>query len=329
MAPLRIAIIGCGLIGQKRAQHLAGQPLTVACDSALEKAQALAALHPGCRAVADWRQAVQAADVDLVLVSVTHDLLALIAQAAVAAGKHVLVEKPGARTRAELLPVAELAAQKGRVVKVGFNHRFHPAFLKARQILDQGHAGPLMFIRARYGHGGRLGYDKEWRAQRSISGGGELIDQGMHLIDLARMFLGELQLQQAATPTYFWDMQVEDNAFLHLATPGGQVAWLHASWTEWKNMFSFEIYARHAKLVIDGLGGSYGVEKLTHYQMRPELGPPDAAVYEYPGPDLSWSLEFEELLAAIAQGRRPQGDVQDALAALSIVDSAYGTREAS
>ncbi len=324
--PLRIAIIGCGLIGQKRAQHLAGQTLALACDSTLEKAQALAGQHPGCVAVADWRQAVKAADIDCVIVCVTHDLLALIAGEAVAAGKHVLIEKPGARSRAELQPVADLAKAHGRVVKVGFNHRFHPAMIKAQQILAQGHAGPLMFIRARYGHGGRLGYEKEWRAQKSIAGGGELIDQGMHLIDLSRMFLGDFEQVQGYTPTYYWDMQVEDNAFVQLRTGAGQAAWLHASWTEWKNLFSFEIYAQHAKLAIEGLGGSYGVEKLTHYQMKPELGPPDTAVYEYPQADASWTLEFEDFVSAIKTGQRPNGDILDALAALAIVDKIYQTQ---
>ena len=120
-----------------------------------------------------------------------------------------------------------------------------------------------MFVRARYGHGGRVGYEKEWRARPEMSGGGELIDQGVHLIDLARWFVGaEFAQVEGKAVTLFWDMPVDDNAFMTLTTASGQVAHLHVSCTEWKNMFSFEIYARHAKLQIDGIGGSYGVERL-------------------------------------------------------------------
>ena len=101
-----------------------------------------------------------------------------------------------------------------------------------------------MFIRARYGHGGRVGYDKEWRAQPELSGGGEFIDQGVHLIDLARWFLGDFNEMQGFAHTYFWNMPVDDNGFLLLKTPKKQVAFLHASCTEWKNLFSFEIYGK-------------------------------------------------------------------------------------
>src|ERR1019366_3344733 len=135
--------------------------------------------------------------------------------------------------------------------------------LKAREILDSGVGGPVMFVRARYGHGGRVGYEKEWRADPAISGGGELIDQGVHLIDLARWYLGEeFTRVHGEVATLFWKMAVDDNAFMTLGTASGQIAQLHASCTEWKNLFSFEIYARSAKLHIEGLGGSYGTERL-------------------------------------------------------------------
>ena len=219
----------------------------------------------------------------------------------------------------------QLARERGVVFKVGFNHRFHPAAQKARAILDAGGCGDVMFIRGRYGHGGRIGYDKEWRANPEMSGGGELIDQGVHLIDLARWFIGaEFPDVQGRAETYFWKMPVDDNAFLTLATAAHQVAHLQVSCTEWKNMFSLEIYARHAKLHWEGLGGSYGVERLYHYQMRPEMGPPDAVIYEYPPADKSWSLEWADFARAVAHKTRPCGDVVDALESLKIVDRVYG-----
>ncbi|MES2201504.1 MAG: Gfo/Idh/MocA family oxidoreductase, partial [candidate division FCPU426 bacterium] len=130
-----MAIIGCGLMGRKRALSLEGSGPTVVCDADPARADALALEFPGCRVVADWREAVALPEIAIVMVCTPHDQLAPIGLAALTAGKHVLIEKPGARNRAELLPLAELAKKKGLVAKVGFNHRFHPAFRQARAIL--------------------------------------------------------------------------------------------------------------------------------------------------------------------------------------------------
>src|SRR5206468_1135197 len=170
---------------------------------------------------------------------------------------------------AELEPIRRALHETRSIVRVGFNHRYHRAFRKAREIVDSGVLGDLMFIRGRYGHGGRPGYDREWRAVPELSGGGEAIDQGMHLIDLARWFLGDFPSVQGYAGTFFWNMPVEDNAFFLLRSAENRVAFLHATWTEWKNLFSFEIYGRFGKLEVSGLGGSYGIERLAHYQMSP------------------------------------------------------------
>ena len=156
-----------------------------------------------------------------------------------------------------------------------------------------------------------------------ISGGGEAIDQGSHLIDLSRWFLGELSFEYAAAPTYFWNIPVEDNCFVALRSAGGQMAWLHASWTEWKNIFSFEIAGRDGKLTIDGLGGSYGVERLTWYRMLPEMGPPQTTAWEYPFPDRSWDVEFADFVSAIDQKQAPCGDIHDAVANLEVIAQIY------
>jgi len=206
---------------------------------------------------------------------------------------------------------------------VGFNHRYHPALQEARALIDSGALGPLMFIRGRYGHGGRVGYEREWRAVPERSGGGELIDQGVHLIDLAGWFLGSFTEVNGLATTYFWNMPVDDNAFLTLRTAGGQIAFLHVSCTEWKNLFSLEIYGRGGKIAIDGLGGSYGVERLTHYRMLPEMGPPETFIREYPGIDQSWQLEFAEFLDDIARDREPQAGLEAARRALAVVEQIY------
>ena len=322
---MNVAIVGCGLIGQKRLRALGEQHrLVVAADMVLERAEALVEQHPDAVATTDWGAVVARPDVDAVIVSTTNDWLAPITLAAVKAGKHVLVEKPAARNPEELEPVITAVQCQGVCVQVGFNHRYHPAFRKARQIFESGALGPLMFVRGRYGHGGRLGYEREWRADPEVAGGGELLDQGVHLIDLARWFLGDFAHISGYAHTYFWDMPVEDNAFLLLRTAQDQVAWLHVSWTEWKNLFSFEIYGRNAKLHIEGLGGSYGVERLAYYRMLPQMGPPETTTWEYPGEDLSWQLEFEAFVQAAQSGARPTATLQDAKAVLEIVHHVYG-----
>jgi predicted dehydrogenase len=321
---MKVGIVGCGLIGGKRADALAGSEdrLVATFDVVADRARALAVKHKAepCATLEGLL-----AKSDAVVIAATNDQLTALSAAAVRAGKHVVVEKPAARSARELEPLVALAREKGVTVKVGYNHRFHPAAQKARAILDSGDCGDVMFVRGRYGHGGRVGYDKEWRADPDKSGGGELIDQGVHLIDLARWFLGaELVEVQGRTETYFWQMPVDDNAFLVLGTAARQVAHLHVSCTEWKNLFSLEIYARRAKLHWEGLGGSYGPERLAHYAMRPEMGPPDAVIYEYAPFDRSWALEWADFARAVREGARPCGDVLDALEALRIVDRVYG-----
>ena len=321
---MNYAIIGCGLIGKKRLAGLpAGSKLAVACDTNPARAAELVKLANTGRAVADFKQAIASPEVDAVIAATFNSMLAEVSAAAICAGKPVLVEKPAGVSVKQIDELIALAKQHSVCVRVGFNHRYHPAFIKAREILASGVMGELMFIRGRYGHGGRVGYDKEWRANPKLSGGGELIDQGIHLIDLARWFLGDFKKIGGHATTYFWNMPVDDNAFLSLQTAKGQTAWLHVSCTEWKNLFSFEIYGRHAKLHIEGLGGSYGVEKLYHYQMKPEMGPPDTKLYEFPGPDESWRIEMTEFERDVQLKRKPDAGLAEARAALQIVEQIH------
>jgi predicted dehydrogenase len=321
---MKYAIVGCGLIGKKRLAGLpAGSKLAVACDTNLSRAGELVKLAQAGRAVADFKQAVADPQADAVIVATINSALAGVAAAAIRAGKHVIVEKPAGISVKQIDELISLAEKHGVCVRVGFNHRYHPAFIKAREIFASGVMGELMFIRARYGHGGRVGYDKEWRADPKLSGGGELIDQGIHLIDLAGWFLGGFKKIDGHAATFFWDMPVDDNAFLDLRTTNGQTAWLHVSCTEWKNLFSFEIYGRNTKLHIEGLGGSYGVEKLYHHQMKPEMGPPDTKLYEFPGPDESWRVEMTEFEKDVQLKRKPDAGLAEARAALQIVEEIY------
>jgi predicted dehydrogenase len=317
--------VGCGLIGRKRALALKNIPnahLRYACDINLDRAKDLAATSVGCEAVS-LESALSDPSASIVLISTLNGSLVPIALKAVQAGKHVLIEKPGALHSSELIDLQSEARKVGVKVRLSYNHRYHPSLQKARELFDQGVLGPLMFIRGRYGHGGRLGYESEWRANPSLSGGGELIDQGVHLIDLAQWFLGDFTSIDGHAETYFWKMKVDDNAFLSLKNAEGKTAWLQVSCTEWKNMFSFEIYGRDAKLSIEGLGGSYGQEKLTYYKMLPQMGPPDTKVYEFPPQDDSWKLEMQEFISDIMDQREPNPGLSEGIKILQVVEHIY------
>ncbi len=321
----QFAVIGCGLIGRKRVIALGpNPPLLYTCDLDGTRAAALAQLAPGCAPVTEAAKVLADPRVTAVIVSTLNASLAPLALAAIRAGKHALIEKPGALNAAQLRTLRAAARQSGARVRLGYNHRHHGALLKARALVDAGALGPLMFLRARYGHGGRKGYDREWRADPALSGGGELIDQGVHLIDLAGWFLGDFTAVEGHASTLFWDMKVDDNAFVSLRTAAGQTAWLHASCTEWKNLFSLELYGRTGKIIIDGLGGSYGLEKLTYYPMPAEMlgKPTPPEVFEFPT-DNSWALETQAFVDDIRLAREPAPGLTEGIRTLEIVESIY------
>ncbi|MBV8141398.1 MAG: Gfo/Idh/MocA family oxidoreductase [Verrucomicrobia bacterium] len=316
------AIIGCGLIGNRRAGTLPEGTLKWACDVDPGKASALVTKHGG-QATAKTSDVLADGEVDVVLISATNAALAPLTMLAVENGKHVLVEKPGAVNSKQFSEMESAITGSSTLVRIGYNHRFHPAFRKAYELVREADLGDLMFIRGRYGHGGRIDYDREWRADPKLSGGGELIDQGVHLIDLAASFMGEFTTVNGHAATYFWNMPVDDNAFLSLRTAAGQTAWLQVSCTEWKNLFSFEIYFKRAKLHIEGLGGSYGLERLSYYKMVPEMGPPETVIYEFPRNDTSLSLELDEFLGDIRSNRLPSPSLREARQVLEIVERIY------
>jgi len=221
--------------------------------------------------------------------------------------------------------VAAIRGSKGRL-HVGFNHRYHPAIRRAHELTARGEIGNLMFIRCRYGHGGRPGYELEWRMAPRLSGGGELLDQGIHAIDLFRWFLGELVEVTGFTATWVWQAPVEDNVFALFRSAAGEVASLHASWTQWKNLFSFEVFGERGGLVVEGLGKSYGTERLTIYRRLPGSAPGEELV-EFPGPDPSWEDEWRDCLDAIREGRPPAIGAEDGLGALKLVEAVYAASE--
>jgi predicted dehydrogenase len=327
MSSRRVAIIGCGLIGGKRAGALgAGDELAGCYDVNPQAAERLAASFR-TRACTTLEE-LFSCHPDVVVIATVHDQLSRLAERALQEGAHVLVEKPAGVSVAEIDRLLECQAASGRLVKVGFNHRFHPGIARAAEEVHSGRHGELMHLRARYGHGGRIGYDREWRAEPARSGGGELIDQGMHLLDLSHWLAGPLPLHSALLRTEFWDTPVEDNAALILGEGQSRTepwAMLHVSWTEWKNLFSLEVYCRTAKIQVDGLVRSYGAQRLRIYRMGPELGPPELEEIDFPDEDHSWEREWASFGAALAAGDEAllNGDLHDALYAWRQVESAY------
>lgn len=314
---LAVGIVGCGLIGKKRAAALDGDRVVGCVD---KNPSAAAALGPPCTNV----DALLELRPDAVIVATTPDSLADIACRSLAAGAHVLVEKPAGLRLTDVQAVARGARAADRVAWVGFNHRFHPGLARAVAEVRSGTYGPVLFVRGRYGHGGRLGYADEWRFNPAISGGGELVDQGLHLLDLCHAVAGPLSLHASLLRSSFWGGAVEDNAALLLASrddPSGPWATLHAGWTEWKNLFSLEIACRSAKLQVEGLAGSYGPQRLTVYRMLPELGPPLVEEIEYPADDVSWRDEWRAFRAETAA--RGADTMASALWAWEIVEAAY------
>ena len=298
--PLRVGIVGCGLIGRKRAEVLGEDELVACHDVVAERARTLAQEAGGV--AVESLEAILERGVDVVVVAATHDQLAELACNALDGGAHVLIEKPAGIGVADVDRVAEAAARADRLVKVGFNHRFYPGIRRAVAEASSGRFGDVMFFRARYGHGGRLGYEREWRARFATAGGGEMVDQGMHLLDLSHWLMGPLPLHSALLRTNYWPIEVEDNAVMVLGEEGDRSApWgmLHVTWTEWKNLFSLEIYCRTGKLRVEGLAKSYGPQALTIYSMKPQLGPPDVEELTYAPEDSSWREEWQHLRAVI------------------------------
>lgn len=328
-------------------------------DTIAERARLLAA-DSGCQAGSDWQKLIEREDIDAIVVATPHKYLAPIAAAALDTGKYVFCEKPGARnaTEAEMVlraacgnkltkepePTMPVAPEDNTRLFVGFTLRHYPSVVRARDLTSAGAIGEPMYVRGRYGHGGRLDYNLEWRGDPEMAGGGELLDQGVHLIDLSRCFLGEFEQVFGSVSTYFWgskqnpdNRKLEDNAFLSLRTKAGRLAWLHASWTQWKNLFSFEVYGEDGALHINGLGGHYGPQQLQIIRRRSEGGPPEIQEIDFAsakrenGLDEVWEKEWSAFISGVIDSREKRIGNQtmlsarggDAWEALKIVEATY------
>jgi len=322
---LNLGLIGCGVVGMRRVQKLPKYINLIGCADPkileIKKNQNFKNLI----LTKNWKILLNIKNLDAVIIATTHHIQSKIILECVKKKIHVFVEKPGGISALETKKILyKLKNNKQKIkIRAGYNHRYHPAFLKAKELTKNKTIGNILFIRAVYGHGGRLGYEREWRFKKRLSGGGELIDKGSHLIDLSRLFLGDLRIVSSKLKNFFWKMNLEDNCFLNLENKYGSNAFLHASCTEWKNKFLFEIFCRFGKIEINGLGKSYGEEKLILYKMTKKMGKPIKKEYKFSKKDFSWKKELEEFYLDIIKKRKPNPNLNDVYKNLQIINNIY------
>ena len=328
MKKLSIALIGAGKMG-KRWALIVGKNKNAALDWIISRTaqstQSLAALVPHAQATTDWEMVLNDPKVHAVIIATPHRYLAPFSHQALMAGKHVLCEKPGALHSADIKKNALLAEKKGLTYMIAYNHRFHDAFIKARKFINTNAIGDIIFIRARYGFGGRMNYHKEWRLDQTISGGGHLIDQGVHMIDLVLSFIGKARVTGFTSDT-FWKKGTEDNAFVLLQGRNKETASIHVSLTQWKPLHNFEIYGTKGYLSIEGLGMKYGMgEKLVIGKRSKNFSSEvkEELVICNSHADDSLALVLSEFIAAQRRKRTANPSPSDAYEVLKVVEKIY------
>ena len=242
---LRIGIVGAGLQAKRRAAVFSrAKDTKLVVISSADGVHARELAHRfQCESAVGWEWVGTRKDLDIIFVCTPPHLHERISLSAMKTGKHVLCEKPLARTLDECQNMIRTSKETGRVLKCGFNHRHHPALLEARRQIDEGKIGKPLFIRCRYGITGQPGREKEWRADPNQASGGHLMEQGIHAVDLSRWFLGDFEQVVCFRETQYWPFgDLEDNAFLLMRTKDGRLSSIHASLLQWKNLFYFEIF---------------------------------------------------------------------------------------
>lgn len=328
---MKIAIIGCGLIGKKRAEVIkmqAQDEIVACCDINPQIAQAFSQQF-GCRSYPTAEDVLKDSEADTIIISVVNKFAKPLIIEALRSNRHVLAEKPLGRNveeSTEVLRVLEMQQTQSKqflAVKTGFNLRFHPAIQKAKSLMDENVLGRLYFIRAQYGHGGRPGMEQEWRASKDLCGGGELLDQGVHIVDLCRWFAGDITSVSSTLRTNYWKMEVEDTAFVQMRTKENVDIQFQVGWTLWKNTFVFEIFGENGYIRLHGLGGSYGDETFEWGIRNPLGGVPTIQKEVYKNSDSCWQLEWNEYREAIQASRQPRASARDGHEANRVIDAIY------
>lgn len=326
---IKVGIAGFGKIGQVRAKELEKNKNTqVVAVYDIKKPEKLYDSIKFC----DSFEELLAQDIDAVFVCAFNDVLADYTTQALKFGKHVFCEKPPARRSKELQTVIATEKESGKVLKYGFNHRYHYSVIEAKKLIESGEMGKLLWLRGVYGKAGSIDYHKNWRNYREISGGGILIDQGIHMLDLMRYFSGQdfTHINSFVTTSY-WDIEAEDNAFAIMQSDEKVTAILHSSATQWKHKFLLEMCFEEGYLNLDGiLSGtrSYAPESLVVGKREFEditfaMGKPKENITWFENDD-SWELEVTEFIDAILGKTTIQnGTSEDAIETLKLVERIY------
>jgi predicted dehydrogenase len=326
--PIRAGIIGLGKMGQLRARELARRDdvrLVCGYDPAPD---AFRNEWPDVTCVPSIAALVTSA-LDVVFVCTPNRFTPDAIVAALEAGKHVFSEKPPGCTVDDIRRIRTAEAQcPGQKLAFGFNHRHHAGIQEAYRIATSGRLGEILWIRGVYGKAGGVA---AWRGDPDIVGGGILLDQGIHLLDLVRMFLGDIIEVKSMVTAAHWEASLEDNAFALLRDGQGRIAQVHSSSTQWKHRFNFEIYLSKGYLSVDGIltgTRSYGDETLTIARKAREGSEyPGAPMEEtvYFDEDPSWAVEIETFLACVRSGQPVKsGSSEQALRAMELVYAIYG-----
>ena len=327
MKKINIGLIGCGVVGLKRIENLPASFNLIGCADPIIFTKKLFKNNKKLLLTKDWKKLLDLKNLDAVIVATTHHLQSKIISKCVEKKIHVFVEKPGGISAKETKKII-LRLKKNKItIRVGFNHRFHPSFIKAKELIKKNFIGEILYIRGIYGHGGRLNYEKEWRFNKKFSGGGELIDKGSHLIDLSRFFLGDLKIISSRLKNFFWKIKLDDNCFLTLENKKGSVAFLHASCTEWKNKFIFEIFGKFGKIEINGLGKSYGEEKLIFYKMLKKMGKPQKKEFKFINKDYSWKNELDKFYIDIIKKKLSNPGINCGYKNIKIINSIFDSND--
>lgn len=312
-------------MGKRRARSAHQHPdceVTVIVDLDESRARSLGD-EIGSEFSTRWNEVVESSDVDAVVVATPHRDIPDIAAPAAAAGKHLFCEKPMGRNAQEAQRIVEAARASSVEVVVGYTLRHHSGIQRAHALVRESAIGNPLLMRGRYGHGGRPDYEQEWRGDPELAGGGELLDQGAHLVDLSRWFLGDLEEVTAMVATLAWKVEpLEDNGFLLARAREGGIAMLHASWTQWKNLFSLEVFGTEGYVTVEGLGGSYGPQSVTIGRRTESGGPPEVEEVAIEASD-PWRNEWAAFVDRMKGHDCDSASGEDGLQTLRVVDAAY------
>jgi len=326
---LRVGIAGYGVVGKRRKKCIDAHPnmsVMAVCDRVFDGE---GTLEEGIRYFSTYEKLLDES-LDILFVCMTNDIAAEVTIAGLKKGLHVFCEKPPGRTVAEIRDVIEQEKNSpGCKLMYGFNHRYHDSVKDALAILATGELGNVINLRGVYGKAKLITFNQpDWRTKREIAGGGVLLDQGIHMLDLMRMFAGEFVDVHSFVSNDHWQYNVEDNAYAIMRTREGVVGMLNSSATQWRHRFNLDINLERGSLILGGLltgTKSYGAETLTVVRADPEndMGDPLETITRY-NKDPSWEEEVAAFADAVLRDEPvSNGNSLDALHTMELVYRIY------